>query len=530
MDPPRSRFIVATGFLVGAFCVIPGMMRDSGAADGPPQTRPAAGAAKEAVKTTRQVLREAARAVQSVPDATSRAYALAEIIKAQGRAGDKEGALESARQAAAAALALDPRPRCWALVAIAWARSTAGDRDGALNTLRMASKHAESIDNGWDQADALRMIATAQFDLGEPATATETIAKLRMTALANEARGNNRLGPLTNLVEAQTYVGDADGAFRTVNEVRVADRHLQGQLYEAMVAAATADRGYYLQPPKPLNEADRKVRRQVLDRIIKAIEPFEFADERPDMQLAFGLARLGDFEAALSFAHRFGKGRIKHPSSIDLTAAPLILSSIGGYQGKAGQVAEARRTLDEALAMVQAKPRLAAQRLGQIALGQAQAGDIAGALKSVESLEPEHRINILTEMAEEQEKRAGLASARPIFRRTLEAAERSLRAPRPDPEPEPAPDPTDLELQRKDSLLARMVKCQAKLGDLAAALETFRSIRGENYRGWAARDIADARSQAGDVEGALAWALALDVPSVRAWALRGLATGMLAER
>ena len=544
MYPTRSRIIVAAGFLIGAASVIPGLMRESGAVDGPPQIHPTVGSPNGADQTIRQVLREAARAVQSAPDPTSRTYALVEIIKAQGRAGDKEGGLESARQASAAALALAPNPRCWALVAIAWARSVAGDRQGALNALRLARRHAEEIGTDWGQVQALRMIANSQFDLGEPAAATETIAKLRKIALAIQPSGNNRVGPLSDLVWAQTYVGDDDGAFRTVEAAGAGDHHLQGRLYEAMVAAATADSGSYLQPRKTLNEGDRKVRRQVLDRIIKAVEPFEFAEEKPDMQLAIGLASLGDFEAALRFAHRFGKGPIKYAHTIDLTAAPLVLSRVGGYQGRAGHRAEARRTLQEALDMVRRDPALAARRLGQVALGQAEAGDVAGALKTVESLEPEQRVRFLTEMAEEQENREGRAGSRATLRRALEEAERCLRAPRPQPAPDRTPkgilrdadgkviprDRADPEIQRKDDLLARMVKFHAKLGDLRAAVETFRSIIGENYRGWAASDIADARSKAGDAEGALAWALALDPPSVRAWALRGLAAGSLAGR
>ena len=134
------------------------------------------------------------------------------------------------------------------------------------------------------------------------------------------------------------------------------------------------------------------------------------------------------------------------------------------------------------------------------------------------------------EMAEEQEKRGGMADSRATFRRALEEAERCLRTPRPQPAPDRTPkgvlrdadgkviprDRADPEIQRKDDLLAQKVKFHAKLGDLRAAVETFRSITGEDYRGWAARDIADARSKAGDADGALAWALALDTPSVRA--------------
>ena len=75
----------------------------------------------------------------------------------------------------------------------------------------------------------------------------------------------------------------------------------------------------------------------------------------------------------------------------------------------------------------------------------------------------------------------------------------------------------------------RVVKFHAKLGDLLAAVETFGLINAEVYRGRAASDIAHARSKAGDIEGALASALALDKPSVRTWALHSLAAGALVD-
>ncbi len=538
--------IVGAGFVIGAACVIPDMLRGSPAAYGTTEARLAVGSPKEAGKTIRQVLREAAHAIQTSPDPSARTYALVEIIKAQGRADDREGALESARQAVAAALALAPKPRCWALVAIAWARSIAGDREGALNSLRLARRHADESGTDHEKIQALRMIASSQFDLGEPTAASDTIAKMREIAFAIKPRRKIRVAlqaALTDLVWALTYVGNDDEAFRTVAASGAADHHMQGQLYEAMVSAATADSGYFLQPPKTLDEGHRKASRQVLDRIIKAVEPFEFAEERPDMQLAIGLAKLGDFQAAVQFAHRFGKGPIKYAQSIDLTAAPLVLSAVAGYQGKAGHRAEASRTIQEALDMVQRDSALVAGRLGQVALGQAEAGDVAGALKTLKFVEPEQRVRFLAEMAEGQEKPEDMAGSQAIYRRALEEVERCLRPAQP-----PAVDRTpkevladadgtvkqhdrgDSEIQRQDDLLTLKVKFNAKLGNLQAAVETYRLITGESFRESAASDIADARSKAGDAEGALTWALALDTPSVRVSALRGLAAGVLAGR
>ena len=305
--------------VIAAASVVPGMARSSRVPYGPPQAPLAISSPKEAGKTIRQVLREAAQAVQLSPDPRARAYTLVEIIKAQGRADDKEGVLESARQAVAAALASSESE------VLGSGRDHLGPVQrrrprSALNSLRLARRHADELGSEHGKVEALRMIATSQFDLGEPTAATDTIAKMREITFAIKPRGRIRVEQqtaLTELVWAQTYVGNDDEAFRTVAELRAADHHMQGRLYEAMASAVTADSGFYLQPKKTLDERHRKASRQVLDRIIKAIEPFEFADERLDMQLAFGLAKLGDFEAALQLR----TGLEKVPSSIP---TPLI--------------------------------------------------------------------------------------------------------------------------------------------------------------------------------------------------------------
>ena len=81
---------------------------------------------------------------------------------------------------------------------------------------------------------------------------------------------------------------------------------------------------------------------------------------------------------------------------------------------------------------------------------------------------------------------------------------------------------------RRDSTLGQIAAIRARLGDLRAADQTMNLISSDYYMGWAARSVAEARARAGDVEGALAWALTLQPESVRFWALRGLATGALA--
>jgi RNA polymerase sigma factor (sigma-70 family) len=532
--------------LVGilAVGVVMGIANHTGAAaDHPPTQAGQVPPPKPAGKPIRQVLREAAVAVQTSSDPGPRAYGLIEIVKAQTRAGDREGALESARQAAAAALALDPNGQCWALAALAWARAGAGDREGALNVLRLARKRAEGIETDWGRVVVLRIIAGSQFDLDGRDDAMATIQSIRDIALAIPARDNSRLGPLGDLVGAQVYAGDFEGAFRTVETAAVGNHYLQGYLFGAMARAAAAEATFSLQPPKSLGPEDRKTRRSLLERIAKAIEPFAFAEEKPYVELAIASAMLGDFEGALRAAHRFGKGPIKYAHMIDQAATPYVLAVIGGYQGKAGQHDEARETLREALDLIRHDPRLSL-RLGQVAWGQAKAGDIAGAMKTLESVDPRERLRLLIETAEQQDEAGDYEGARVTLRLALGEAERLLRAPAPrrgadlkvppimvnaDGKVVPS-DAPDLALDVKDTCLAEIAAIQAKLGALDLAVEAYRSITLGNHKGYAARDVAEARTKAGDAEGALAWALSLEAPDVRAWALRGLAKGVQSRR
>ena len=145
-----------------------------------------------------------------------------------------------------------------------------------------------------------------------------------------------------------------------------------------MAAAVVSNRDFYRTPHKQLPAEDRMARLRVLQRIAMAVEPFEFADEKPYDGLADSMAVLGNYEGALRLARQFGKGPIKFPQIFDSTAGPYILACIGACQGKTGRIGEARETFREALEMVRRDPR-SAMRLGLIALSQAEAGDVAGA-------------------------------------------------------------------------------------------------------------------------------------------------------
>jgi tetratricopeptide (TPR) repeat protein len=502
---------------------------------------------KIARKPIRQVLQEAAKAVQSSQDAASRAYALAELTKAQASAGDREGALASARQAAAAALQIQPELRCGALITVAWAREVAGDRKGALDVLRLAMKSTEAMKSDEGRLTGqLQWLAMSQSDLGDRNAALATIQKMHSLAFQKNQSESQRNSALIDLVRAQSYVGDYDGALESVATASGGDHYAQGLLFSVMASAVTAVLPDYLAPQKQLTADDRETRLRVLQKIAKAVEPFEFAEEKPYVDLPISMAVLGDCEGALRLAREFGKGSIRFPQGIDLTAGPFILARIGACQGKAGQIGKARETFREALELVRRDPKLT-MRLGQIAGGQAEAGDFAGALKTAESVGPDESVRTYINIAEKQRAAGDRKGARATLQIALGKAQVLLRdlprvadaESRTDAASKKAaasektksaqPKSPDFLLRRWDDLLGQTAAVHAKLGDLKAAIETMTLISLDDYRGWAIRDIAEARARAGDPEGTLEWALTLQPESARVWALRGLATGALPE-
>ena len=81
-----------------------------------------------------------------------------------------------------------------------------------------------------------------------------------------------------------------------------------------------------------------------------------------------------------------------------------------------------------------------------------------------------------------------------------------------------------------------LAQIHAQAGDWTSAARTFAfmapedrfSSPADSQRGVTAFWIASYRAHSGDVAGALAWARSLPLPSLRAWALRGLAMAVFA--
>ena len=85
----------------------------------------------------------------------------------------------------------------------------------------------------------------------------------------------------------------------------------------------------------------------------------------------------------------------------------------------------------------------------------------------------------------------------------------------------------DAKVKHQAEALSLVARIHARAGDWISAGKTFASIPPkEPLRGWTAFWIASLRAHSGDVAGALTWARSLPSPSLRAWAIRGLAVAI----
>jgi RNA polymerase sigma factor (sigma-70 family) len=480
------------------------------------------------------ILSEAARAVVEADDASSRVFALIEIARAQTRAGDPAAARVTLRKASEVVRSLGPGARCSALAAIAWSLDAAGDRENGLADLRMAVLDAAEIGSEYERLRALRTLGTAQADLGDVMVARSTARSIHAAAAA-ETGPWNRYNLSIPLIELLAYLGDFEEAFRVIETFD--DEHLRerGLLLGELARATTSPALWYLQPRRSYSPDERRERLDILQRIEAIVAPLEQPEVRPDVELAIALATLGDFEAALRVARRFGEGRTGLFEAIDRTAKPYILSVIASHQARAGELHEARRTVREALALIEAEPVLAAARSGQVASAQASVGDLEGALKTIEGASLAERARCLTAFAELEERSGDREKARLTYRRALDAARALLE------DPAPRVNPSDIAIRDAEGrvigpqttvermtavALAQIAETQAKMGAIPAAVETCESIRLPDHRRSAASKIARAHVEAGDPAAALAWALGLKSAAERVAALQGLAEGV----
>ena len=241
--------------------------------------------------------------------------------------------------------------------------------------------------------------------------------------------------------------------------------------------------------------------------------------------LAEAQALIGEIEAARRSARAIGVGETR--VDYDMTdGQPYALFRVARVQQKSGDRAGAAATLRDGFESVRDQPKMrgADGRFGQILLGQILVGDVADTLRSVESIRTD-RASSLAQVARLQAAGGDDNAATATFDRSV--AEAIAAVPRPDARPARPPGARFDPAGRARMTLAEV---RAMAGDVAGALEVFRSLEDPPFRPSALGKIVAARATAGDVAGALR--LALDEsrsPAERRMGLQGLGEGVTAR-
>ena len=375
-----------------------------------------------AAKTTFAFAKRTAKQIVDASSSfSSRNYSLSDIAETQAKAGNPDGALQTAR------LIDDASDRAGALSKIAEAQAKAGDPDGALQTARL-------IDDAFDRDRALSKIAETQVKAGDPdgalqiaklikwayyrAKALSEIGKVQATAgdgpaaettlaLAIQTAGQirsttNRGTSLSNIADAQAKAGNIDEALQTAKQITNATLRAEAL---TKIAATQAEIGNNVAATTMLAFA-MQAATQIGDSETGTQEPYRGAIYRDAAftNIAAIQARAGDTDGALQTAKLIewaafrgsalsniadAQAKARNIDEAFQTAKQIAnatsraeaLSKIAATQAKTGNRAAARTTF--ALAIRTAKQisdRLGA-RLCDIVATQAQAGDTDGALQ-----------------------------------------------------------------------------------------------------------------------------------------------------
>lgn len=195
------------------------------------------------------------------------------------------------------------------------------------------------------------------------------------------------------------------------------------------------------------------------------------------------------------------------------------MTLVARRQRLAGDLAGARETLELADRILGDHPemRLRTLRAFEVASEQIAAGDLDGALKTAERIDPGRRAPVLATIAFEQA-RAGDLEA---FRTTLDEAVPLTKIP-----PEPIENQPGNRPAFRTYLEASPTSIRLLTLGLDALLEYIRSTEDEDERGRLVTDLGLARSMAGDVAWALEFSRSLDSPGRRRRALYSLVSGI----
>ena len=329
-----------------------------------------------------------------IDDASDRARALSRIAETQAKAGDPDGALQTAR------LINDVFGRARALSRIAETQAKAGDADGALQTAKL-------IEWAYYRADTLSEISKVQAKAGDGAAAKTTLALAIQSAGQVRAEGN-RGTSLSNIADAQAKAGNVDGALQTAKQIdnvtlragaltRIAATQAEiGNMVAATTTLALAMRvatqigdvetdaqglyrGAIYRDGTFVHIAATQAQAGDADGALQTAKLIEWAYFRASAlsQIADALTKAENTDGALQTA--------KQIDDADLRARAL--SRIAATQAETGNGAAARTTLALAIRTATQISDGRGAALCDIAATQAQTGDTDGALQTAKLID-----------------------------------------------------------------------------------------------------------------------------------------------
>jgi len=503
MRMSRRQFISAVVALAVSFSAVLAF-----AAEGPPGNAD--------VPRVLEQAKDAARAI--VEDAFLRDPALRGIAGAQAEAGRIDAALDTASLIADESL----RVGAWRQIALAQARG--GDRAMAgklLSRALLATAATWSV-----RVDVVIALAEAQAQIGDAPGALKTAMTIEVLPGRAEA--------WRNIALMQAKGGDFKGADKTAGAI--ADEKVKAQALRGIAAARaeTGDRDGALQEAAGIRDPylktdalrriavapaifkDRSAARDILKQALAGTGDITSVAEKTDALRAIALALLANGDAAGAFrtiALIENAVAGKPQSEIAATTRSEALRAIAISQAQAGDSPRALQTAGSI-----GIPYMLAGTLAEVAGAQAERGDrlaadatlrkamqVSSAIREAVAKAP-----ALMGIAQAYAKVGDRASAT----RTFQQARQTIRA-------------SDDDRYKTDALID-LAMAQSGAGDFSGAVETADGIRDVHARAHAWRVVAAAQGE--NREQVLSW-IAKDIaPARKAYALLGLAEGLLVRR
>jgi tetratricopeptide (TPR) repeat protein len=469
----------------------------------------------EILKEAGRIAAQAEEPPRPSPGMSQRADLLSRIAIAQARAGDVGGALGTA------ASADDSFYTPYALQYIAVAQAEGGDIPGALSTVALIPSHVST------RATTIGRVSVARLNAGDHAGGRRLLEQaLHAAALVRD--GNMKLASLSGIAEHQAEAGNVEVAVQIASGMTV-----EGWPKEAIEDWRAAALGAISYRLAEMGEGQR-----ALELVASIPARSRRVRERKALvssHLARILAGRGDGDvAALACKHVRENvspkpgGRDKDATLVSI-AGPLVeagrqdeafefagairgipdkvhaLTCIASSQRKVGNLAGALETLGRALVLATSIRHHGAkgEALAFIAVGQAEAGDVAAALGTTAGIRDAHcRNKALRDIAVAQVKAGAIRDALEIAGRIADDGD-------------------------KADVLQDVAAALAQGGDISTALQTASLIADIVPRGRAITRIAEAEAKTGQAAEALEWASREEPGFVKASAFLGVAEGLL---